>query len=160
MQQVLATLGFRWWALCKVPMLFLLRPWVTTHSTQKVSVRIPLGWLQRNHLNSMYVAVMIAGADAAAGLLTDAICRQNHSKAIGLSFKEFNCKFNRRATAATEFTCTDTKLLQKAFKEAIRTGERQNQKVKVIATYTDKGQLLECARFTIVVSFRAAAIRS
>lgn len=155
LRQYIATIGFRWWAMRHVPLLFVLRPWLKVYSPEQITVQFPLGILQKNHLNSMYIAVMVAGADVAAGVLVDAICRDQGSKAIGLAFKELQCKFLRRATSATKFTCQDAKRVKLAYKKAVKTGERQNQKVKVTATNLEKGEEICCAEFEIVVSFRA-----
>ena len=86
---------------------------------------IPLTRRTKNHVNSMYFAVIAAGADAASGFLA-ARHIANTQKNIVLVFKDVQGDFLKRADGDAFFTCRNGPEIAAAVRRAADTGERQN----------------------------------
>ncbi|MDA0147510.1 PaaI family thioesterase [Vibrio sp. LaRot3] len=117
----------------KVPMIWLSRPKILTLDEQQVVVKIPLKRRTKNHLNSMYFGVLAIGADVAGGFMAMSKA-QARGETISLAFKAVTGQFLKRPEADVIFTCCDGELIDQMLDEAIASGERINQAVKIIAT--------------------------
>lgn len=126
------TLGVRLWTLFKVPMLFLTRPVVCVLDEKRTEVSIKLSYLTKNHFKSMYVGVLVAGADLASGLLAIEVAKNRQEKVLPL-FKDLQASFYRRAMGRTVFVCEEGERILQAVDLAIKSGERQNLTVGVRA---------------------------
>ena len=63
------TLALRAFGLIKIPLLFFVSPTIVKLNEKECEVKIPLNWVTKNHLNSMYFGVLAMGADCGGGLL-------------------------------------------------------------------------------------------
>ena len=109
-----ATLAIRLVGLLRIPLLFLLRPRVVRLDDDCCEVVVPLGFVSRNHVGSMYFAALAAGADCTAGLLAvrssqgaltiPALLRPSRVVPI---FKSLSASFTKLADGDVAFRCDD-----------------------------------------------------
>ncbi len=126
--------AFGFW---KIPVLSYVSPSVVELTPDVCKIKIPLNRKTKNHLNSMYFAVLAAGADSAAGLLAmQTLLKLGKTK--GLAFKAMKANFYKRAEGDTIFVCKQGPEILKALEVAKATKERQNLDVKVHAFVPDK----------------------
>lgn len=113
----------RVFALGKVPLLGLLGPKVITYSNQASVVRLPLNFLSKNHLGSMYFGALAMGAELSVALPIVDKLRSSKAKASFI-FKDFSCEFKRRAETNVDFCCLEIEKINELFAKAINSGER------------------------------------
>jgi hypothetical protein len=131
-EKVRGTLMLRAFGLAKVPMLFLSAPIVEEISEERCAIRIPLNFLTRNHVRSMYIAVLTMGADVAAGLMALEAARKAGAPVVPI-FKDLKADFARRAYGDVQFVCEEGAAIYAMVDRAVETGERQNLPVSVTA---------------------------
>ncbi len=132
-----ATWSLRLFAFWKIPLIALVRPRLLAADAEQCVVRVPLNWLTRNHVGSMYFGALSIGADVAGGLIVMNLIRSRRSRVTFL-FKDFQAEFHKRAEGAVVFTCADGRKLAELLARAEASGEREEDKVTVIATVPDK----------------------
>lgn len=137
----------------KIPMLFFISPTVLEVSTERCVVRVPLSRKTKNHLNSMYFGVLAAGADCAGGLIAMRLI-QDEGNQVSLIFKDFHAEFLKRAEGDVLFTSENGAAIRETVKKAIRSGERENVPVQVIATVPSKLGDEPVAKFTLTLSLK------
>ena len=128
-----ATFFIRTFGFLKVPLIWYCKPKVLSISKDLVEVKIPLNRKTRNHVRSMYFGVLAVGADVTGAMIAMDIIKKSNRK-INLLFKDFNADFLKRAEGDVHFICKDGKAVSDLVAQAIKTGERQNYKLKIIAT--------------------------
>ena len=126
------TFYLRAFGLLKVPVLLFISPSVLELNETRCVVRIPLNRRTRNHLHSMYFAVLAAGADVAGGLMAMRLIQEQGDQ-VSLVFKDFNAQFLKRAEGDTHFICEDGVAIRELVQKAITSGERENMTVHVKA---------------------------
>ena len=82
-----------WW---QIPVICYCRPQIIHLDDEHCTLRIPLNWRTRNHVQSMYIGVFTVGADLTGGLLTLNSIRKRKRKVV-LIFKDFHANFFKRA---------------------------------------------------------------
>ena len=127
------TLYLRAFGLLKVPLIALVNPSVIRLDDRRCEVKIPLNYLTRNHLKSMYFGTLAIGADCAGGLLAMHLIGKT-GKRVSIIFKDFQAEFLKRPEADTHFTCSDGAKVHRAIRQAIRTGGRVNVPLTILAT--------------------------
>jgi acyl-coenzyme A thioesterase PaaI-like protein len=137
----------------KIPVLLFLGPRVLEVDDTGCAVEIPLGLRSRNHLGSMYVGVLVAGADVAAGLNATRLILSHHRQ-VKLIFKDLRAEFLKRADGDVVFRTRDGQKIREAVEEADRTGERVTLPVEVTATVPKKYGDEPVARFTLGLSLK------
>lgn len=146
-------LVLRYFGFFKIPLLGFIRPKVIEMSDTRTIIKVPLNRRTKNHLNSMYFGAMATAADVTSGFAA-----MNHiynsGKNIHLSFKDFNAEFLKRAEGDTFFENNQGKEIKEFVNEVIRTGERMNMPLKVIATVPDKFKDEPVAIFTLTLSLK------
>jgi len=152
------TLSLWAWSYVKIWTIWAVRPRVIKLTQEECEIVIPLNWATRNHLRSMYFGVLAIGADCAGGLLAmQAIRKKNHP--ISLVFKDFKAEFLKRPEADVHFICKDGKKTLDQVEEALKTGERVNRTVTVLAKTPSKTGEEVMARFELTLSLKAAKIK-
>lgn len=147
------TLNLRLFGLAKIPLLFLASPSVVRLTAKECEVRIPLNWLTRNHLKSMYFGTLAMGADCAGGLMAmDAI--RKSGKKVSLIFKDFQAQFLKRAEGDVHFICKDGEEIRKQVAETIRTKKRVNRTLNVVATTPKVSGKEAVAKFQLTLSLK------
>lgn len=148
-----ATWSLRLFALAKIPLIALLRPTIVQQDTEVCIVRVPLTWLVKNHLRTMYFGALCVGADTAGGLIVMNLIRQRRSR-VAFLFKDFQAQFLKRAEGACVFTCRDGRKLAALLDKAEASGEREEDTVQVVATVPDKLQEEPVAVFQLTISMK------
>jgi hypothetical protein len=144
-----ATLFVRGFALAKVPFLFLAAPVVEEASEDRCVVRIPLNFLTKNHLRSMYLGVLTIGADVTGGLVALEAVHQAKAE-MSVIFKDMKAEFLKRPTGAVRFICEDGAAIRTAVHRGLESGERQNMLVHVAARVGEE----DVAQFDMTLSLK------
>ena len=104
----------------------------------------------------MYFGALSIGADFTAGLLVMEILRKHNSKAK-LLFKDFKANFLKRANSDVIFVCegSDCENVESSILKNLKSGERVNFKVKVVAFSEDNLKPKEIiAEFILTTSIK------
>ncbi len=117
----------------KLPLIAYCRPRILVLNHCESTVKIPLSRRTKNHFNSMYFGALSVGADFTAGLLVMNLLKKNKSQAK-LLFKDFKANFIKRGDSDIFFTCKDYKIAEQSILENIKTNQRINFKLSVIAS--------------------------
>lgn len=141
------------WIGLKIPSLLFVGPRVLEVSDEGCAVEIPLGWRSKNHLGSMYLGVLCAGADLASGFNAARLIYAKHKKVV-LVFADLKVDFLKRADGDVVFRTTMGRAIADAVRRADETGERQTIPVEVIATVPKKYGDEPVARFTMGLSMK------
>ncbi|HUK65887.1 MAG TPA: DUF4442 domain-containing protein [Anaeromyxobacteraceae bacterium] len=137
----------------RIPLLLLVGPRVLELDDEGCAVGIPLGYLTKNHLGSMYFGALYVGADLAAGLNATKLILARHRK-VNLIFKDCRSEFLKRADGDVVFRTRDGSRIRQAVEEADRSGERITLPVEVVATVPRKYGDEPVARFTLGLSLK------
>jgi acyl-coenzyme A thioesterase PaaI-like protein len=140
----------------KIPMFFWLGPRVLELDDEGCAVEIPYGWRSKNHLDSMYVGALCAGADLASGLNAARLIQGPH-KRVKLVFKDMRCEFLKRADGDVVFRSTEGAKVREAVERALASGERVTVPVEVVATVPENHGDDPVARFTLGLSMKRRA---
>ncbi len=137
----------------RIPSLLFLGPRVLELDDEGCVVKIPLDFRTKNHLGSVYVGVLCAGADLASGLNAAWLIFRKHRK-VKLSFKDLNAQFLKRADGDVVFRSRDGARVREAIEQADATGERVTIPIEVVATVPKKYGEEPVARFTMGLSLK------
>ena len=148
------TLMLRGFSLLKIPLLFAVSPTVVSLEEDACEVKIPLNFLTKNHLGSMYFGVLAMGADCAGGVIALDLIRKSGKK-IGFIFKDFQADFLRRAEADVHFHCSDGKKIRRIIAQTLKTGERANATLAITATTPEISGDKPIAKCAITLSLKA-----
>jgi hypothetical protein len=123
----------RYFGLTKIPMILFARPHVHTLDSHQCDIGIPLRRRTMNHLKSMYIGVLILGADLAAGLLAMDMISKSDRK-LSLVFKDVQADFLKRVDGHARFICNDGPKIAELIQKVIETGERQDETLTILVT--------------------------
>jgi acyl-coenzyme A thioesterase PaaI-like protein len=137
----------------KIPMFFWLGPRVLELDDAGCAIVIPYGWRSKNHVDSMYVGALCAGADLASGLNAARLIRARHPK-VKLVFADMRCEFLKRADGDVVFRSRDGRRVAEAVRKADETGERVTLPIEVVATVPSRYGDEPVARFTMGLSLK------
>ncbi len=121
-------------------------------------IRVPMKRRNKNHLGSMYFGALAIGADC-AGALMAFFENRRRGNPVNFVFKDFHADFLKRPEADTLFSCSDVAAVRAAFDEALRTGERVNVPLQVVATTPAKLGDEPVAIFKLTLSLKKRAAR-
>lgn len=121
----------------KIPMLFSTRPNVMALDKEKAVVRIKLRRRTKNHVGTMYLAAMVAGADLASALMAMSQVRDAGEEVIPI-FSEVSAQFFKRAEGDVLFTCTEGELVADMVREVLETRQRVTRNIPIVCTVPDK----------------------
>jgi len=144
---IVRLLGFR------IPFLFFLGPRVLELDDQGCALLIPLRYRSKNHVGSMYIGAMVAGADLAAGMSALRVIRRKGSRIIPI-FKDLKAEFLKLADGDVVFRTTQGREVADAVEQAHATGERVTIPVEIVATVPRKYGDEPVARFTLGLSMK------
>jgi acyl-coenzyme A thioesterase PaaI-like protein len=143
----------------KIPGLLFCSPVVEALDDEGCAVRIPLGWRTKNHVGSMYVGVLCAGADLASGLNAFRLIRTKHPDVV-LVFANLDAKFLKRADGDVVFRSSQGREVAAAMEQAARSGERVTVPMEIVATVPSKYGEEPVARFTMGLSLKRKGDRA
>jgi len=147
------TWSLRLFALAKIPLIAVVRPRILMVDDKQCQVRVPLNWVTRNHVGSMYFGALSIGADLAGGWIVMSMIRQRRSRATFL-FKDMSAEFLKRAEGPVVFTCQDGDKLKALLDRAEASGERVDDTVEVIATVPSLLATTPVAIFKMTISVK------
>ena len=150
-----ATWSLRAFAWSKIPLIAILRPTLVVADTRRCVIRVPLTWLTKNHLRTMYFGALCIGADLAGGLIAMNLIRSRRSP-VAFLFKDFQAQFLKRAEGTTVFTCVDGHKMAELLERAEQSGEREEDVVEVVATVPDKMGDEPVAVFRLTISMKSS----
>jgi acyl-coenzyme A thioesterase PaaI-like protein len=156
MTMLKATWSLRLFAFWKIPLIALVRPRLLVANADQCVVRLPLTWLTRNHLRSMYFGALSIGADVSGGLIVMNLIRSRRSR-VACVIKDFQADFLKRAEGAVVFTCNDGQKLAALLDKAEASGEREEDTVLVTATVPEKLGDDPVAEFRLTISMKKRA---
>ena len=148
-----ANLYLNLFSISKVPLIWFCRPKIIAMSADRVQVKIPLRRRTKNHLNSMYFGVLAVGADVAGGFLAMSKAKASGQK-ISLAFKQVEGRFLKRPESDVIFTCAEGSLIDEMLTEAVRSGERINRSVRIVATCPSINGDEAMAEFDLMLSIK------
>jgi acyl-coenzyme A thioesterase PaaI-like protein len=157
-QRLRYNLLLSWFGFWQVPLIGLSGARVVDYTPERCVVRLPLRRRNRNHLGSMYFGALAIGADT-AGALVALFENRRRGNAASIVFKDFTAQFLKRPEGDTLFTCKDGAAVCAAFDETLRTGERVNVPVRVVATTPDKLGDEPVAVFALTLSLKRRAAK-
>jgi len=137
----------------RIPGLLFCSPRVLELDDEGCAVGIPLVWRTKNHLGSMYFAVLCAGADLAAGLNAFRLIRTAHPE-VSLIFADVKAEFLKRADGDVVFRSRQGRQIAAAMEQTEETGERVTFPVEIVATVPSKYGDEPVARFTLGLSLK------
>lgn len=137
----------------RIPVLLFLGPRVLELDEEGCAIEIPLGWRSRNHLGSMYLGALCAGADLASGLNAAALIAERHRR-VKIVFAGLQADFLKRADGDVLFRSRDGRRIAEAVRAADETGERITLPTEVVATVPRKYGTEPVARFTMGLSLK------
>jgi len=105
------------------------RPRIIHLDDEYCTLRIPLNWHTRNHVQSIYIGVFTVGADLTGGLLTLSSIRKIKQKVV-LIFKDIHENFFKRAEQDVIFICRDGAAIDRPVQQAVDKGEPINLPIK------------------------------
>ena len=152
-EKVKATLFLRYFGLTKIPLVLFVRPSVLHINDESAIIRIPFRRRTKNHLGSMYFGAMSIGVDLAGGILAVRKIREQKQR-ISLIFKNFNAEFLKRTEGHTHFICNDGKKIEELIKKAIKSEERVEEIINIIATVPSKFGEEPVAQFKLTLSLK------
>ena len=139
--------------LAKMPMILFIGPVVEEVTEERCVLKIPLNRRTRNHLDVMYIACLVAGADLAGGVMALRVQRVA-GLAVNVLFKDFKAEFLKRVEGDCFFTCVAGESIKKAMLETTETGERVNLPIEVVATVPSKLGDEPVARFELTMTMK------
>jgi acyl-coenzyme A thioesterase PaaI-like protein len=137
----------------RIPVLLFLRPRVLELDDEGCALLVPLSYRSKNHVGSMYIGAMVAGADLAAGLNVLRLVRRGHPRVVPI-FKDVKADFLKLADGDVVFRSRAGRAVAAAVEEAERTGERVTIPVEIVATVPKKHGEEPVARITMGLSMK------
>jgi acyl-coenzyme A thioesterase PaaI-like protein len=137
----------------KIPMFLWLGPRVLELDDEGCAIEIPFGWRSKNHLGSMYVGALCAGADLASGLNAAKLIQERY-RDVRLVFADMRCEFLKRADGDVVFRSRDGRRVAEAVRKTDESGERVTLPIEVVATVPRKYGDEPVARFTMGLSLK------
>lgn len=137
----------------QVPLMGFCTPTVVAIDDKACTIAIPLNHNTTNHLGCMYFGALHVGADCAGGLLAMHQI-QKRQQNISLIFKNVHAEFLRRAEGDVHFRCTSGEAIAQAIDQIIRSKERINIPIHVVATVPSISPHENVAEFALTLSMK------
>lgn len=128
-----STTQLKMFGLSQVPLIFLVNPKVEELSENTCKVKIPLNYLTRNHLKSMYFGTLAIGADTVVAVLALDVVKQYQDFKVIPIFKGMKADFLKRAEGDVVFECNAGDQIRNMIQKAKDEDCRVTEPVQVIA---------------------------
>ena len=157
MQLVTYNIALFFFALTKVPLIAFCLPKIKELTDQKLTVSIPLFWITKNHLSSMYFGALMIGADCAAGFFAFYLIKKL-KQPLSIIFKDCQAQFLKRAEQRVFFICSDGEKVKHLVHKAIETKQRENDSICIKAYSANTKNNIDinapCAIFNLTLSIK------
>lgn len=137
----------------KIRLIGLVRPRIIGLSSDQITIRIPLNFLTKNHLNSMYFGSLAIGADLAAGFMAFYFSRILDIP-VQLVFSKVEGTFHKRPDAAVFFICEDGKTILEMLDETRLSNDRVTRPIHVKAYLSESLDEPPVASFVLGLSLK------
>ncbi|MGE3974227.1 MAG: DUF4442 domain-containing protein [Bdellovibrionales bacterium] len=137
----------------KIPLIYYLSPRILELDEHLVRVRIRLTRRAKNHHGSMYFGALAIGADLAGGALAMKLIRESGVN-VSFIFKDFTAHFLKRPEGDVEFICRDGKKIKDLVNTVIKSSERHNATLDILALVPSKFGQEPVATFTLTLSLK------
>jgi hypothetical protein len=154
-QRFKATVLVRLFGLKSIPLIFFCRPRVVAVSAERTEIVVPLGYLTKNHLGSLYFGALAIGADLSVGLYPAyafAQARRREGKSVSFAFKSMRMNFFKRADGDAHFLIEGGPAFQAYVEKVLASEERHEIPVKGTVTVPKKYGNEPVAEFELVLS--------
>jgi hypothetical protein len=142
------------WSLRNVFLLWFIKPSIVDINDQRCVVRVPLNWRTRRHdIRAMYLGTLCMGADIAGGLIAFNLVKRSKAR-VSFVFKDITGEFMKRAEGDVHFTCNDGAMINDLVSRALKSGEREEATVAIVATVPKKLGDEPVARFGLTLSVK------
>jgi hypothetical protein len=137
----------------KVPLIWYTRARLLSIDSQRVQLKIPLRRRNANHLRSMYFGALCIGADICGGILAVWRIRQSGAR-IDFVFKQCKAEFLKRAEDDVVFESSDGDAIALGVEQALKTGERVNIPLHIVARVPSRLGDDPVAKFELTLSIK------
>lgn len=151
-KQLTPTAQLKLFAALKIPLLLLVNPKVLQTDDDVCEIKVPLNYITKNHLGSMYFGALAIGADAVVAMHALKIAEKTDAK-VTIVFKDLHADFLKRAESDVTFRCESGALIKQVIEKALATGERVTEGVPVEA-FTAREERELVAKMTLGLSVR------
>lgn len=153
------TLKLRGFGLAKIPLLFMVSPKVISADRDGCQVKVPLGYVTKNHLNSMYFGALAIGADTVVGLLALEIIKEFPDLKMAPIFKDMKADFLKRAETDVIFQCEAAEQIRQMIRKSAELKERVTEGIHVRAvSANDPNEIF--AEFQLGLSLKATQVKA
>ncbi len=150
------TLKLQAFGLAKIPLIFAVRPRVLESSGETLRVLVPLNYVTKNHLGSMYFGALSIGADTVVGIMALQIIDEYPDLKMAPIFKDMQANFLKRAETNVVFECSAADQIRAMIEKSKQSGERVTEPIAVKAV-SEKDASDVFAEFTLGLSLKAVA---
>jgi acyl-coenzyme A thioesterase PaaI-like protein len=155
LKKMTPTAQMKLFGLMKIPLLFLVNPKVTQLNEDVCEVKVPLSYITKNHVGSMYFGALAIGADTVVLMHALHIGEKNKGVNVVGIFKDLHVEFLKRAEGDVTFRCTAGADIKNVIEKARATGERITQSIPVEASTITDGNRIVVAKFSLGLSVKA-----
>ncbi len=148
------TAQLKLFGLMKIPLLFLVNPKVLLLNGEVCEVKVPLSYVTKNHVGSMYFGALAIGADSVVAVHALHVATLFKEVSVVPIFKDLHVDFLKRAEADVIFRCDAGGRIYKMIEKALSTNERITESIAVEA-FTVKDSREVVAKFSLGLSLRA-----
>ncbi len=155
--RIKATWLLKAFSLKYVPLILLCRPRVLAVSAELTEIVIPLTYLTRNHLGSMYFGALAIGADVSVGIYPAHAFRKakNQGRKVSFAFKTMQMNFLKRPEGDVHFRVAGGAELAQFIETVLTSGERHHIPIKGVALVPQKFGEDPVATFELVLSAKS-----
>lgn len=152
-EKIPATAQLRLFGLAKIPLIFLVQPKILRIDNAGAEVLVPLNYVTRNHLGSMYFGALTIGADCLVGALALHMIKNYPDHIIAPIFKDLHADFIKRAENGVVFRSETGAQIAGIIAKTIASGERVTESILVEAIDVKSNEVV--ARFQMGLSLKA-----
>lgn len=146
-------------ALKSIPLILLCRPKVLAVSSELTEIVIPLTYITKNHLGSMYFGALAVGADVSVGLHPAQIFRQTKTqkRKVSFAFKDMKMNFLKRPDGDVHFKVAGGKEMDQFVETVLNSDVRHHLLLKGTATVPKKYGNEPVATYELTLSAKSSS---
>jgi hypothetical protein len=135
------------------PLVAIVSPTVVEMSETRTVLKIPLNYVTRNHLRTMYFGALNIGAELSIAILAFKLTRESKHR-IDFLFKDFKAQYLKRAEGDVHFICEQNAEVRAQIEEAEGSDERITRQYRAYAIVPSKDPNEVIAEFELSLSVR------
>jgi hypothetical protein len=159
------TAMIRFYGVTLNPLVAIVSPTILEMNDHKTVLKVPLNYITRNHLNTMYFGALNIGAELGIAALAFKLTREFALRSptgekIDFIFKDFKAQYFKRAEGDVHFICEENQIVIDQIKEAEHSSERITRALKAYAVVPSRDPLEKIAEFDLTLSVRRRAAKT